>query len=226
MERKWKIHPWSSAFIMKKLLLTFLILPLILYTASAIEECKGTITQDESPCLVLLPKLLNSNLVCENESITIFFNASTILYSQQMDTYTPFLCNATFNSTILGTHSFNYSTGDSGSIIVEKGEDNMIAIILSMGLLIAFFVGLGLWNQGIALRFLSFGMATIELIMMVALIYFNQAGEDIVGVLRVNFWVMLFVGFGIAILSFYVMTHRVLSESLDNKDIQVKWNQK
>ncbi len=107
----------------KKLLFLFIFFILSSFIVSALEECRGTITDEEVPCLVLLP--VNTTIIdCTTLSTSFFNNASTLLYTQDMGTFNSFLCNATFNQSALGTYTFSYSTGDSGSIIVGVGNLN------------------------------------------------------------------------------------------------------
>lgn len=86
-----------------------------------LEECKGTMVQEEVPCLLFLPSLED----CTTLSISVYIE-DTYLYTQSMNQYNEFTCNATFNQTNLGTYTGNYTTGDSFSIIME--EDNMLDI--------------------------------------------------------------------------------------------------
>lgn len=114
------------------------------FSVSAYDECKSKQPADQVPCLVLLP-----STSCSNISIS-FYNGTTYLQNTNMTTYSPFVCSAAFNFTALGTYNFNYSTGDSGSIVVTEGSTmiNLLyfAIVLVVGLMI-----LGLWlnNQPI-----------------------------------------------------------------------------
>ncbi len=107
----------------KKILFLFVLFIFSIYLVSAVEECRGTITDEEVPCLVLLP--INTTIIpCNTLSTSFFNNASTLLYTQTMDEFNSFLCNATFNQSALGTYTFSYSTGDSGSIIVVVSNLN------------------------------------------------------------------------------------------------------
>jgi len=110
---------------MKKAIFLFLLLIPIAY---AIDECRGTVTNEDLPCLVLLP--VNTSVTACNTINVEFLNASTSLYNQTMGNYNTFSCNATFNQTGLGTYVFSYSTGDSGSIIVEEGFKVLVAIVI------------------------------------------------------------------------------------------------
>jgi len=106
---------------MKKLILILLAL-LILPITFSLEECKGTITEDKVPCLVFLP-VNTSSRNCTTIEVAYFSN-DTNLYNQTMDTFNHFTCNSTFNQSNFGTYTFSYSTGDSGSIVVEEGNMN------------------------------------------------------------------------------------------------------
>jgi len=98
---------------------SFLFFLFILTTFSyAINECKGTITIDDVPCGVYLPKGSNN---CSLITVQ-FFNESNPLYSLTMNDLNSFTCNSTFNQSFLGTYTFNYTTGDSGSIVVEDSK--------------------------------------------------------------------------------------------------------
>jgi hypothetical protein len=104
----------------KKSLLALLIFFLSFSFASSLEECPGeTISPEDIPCLILYP--LPGN--CVSESINVF-NATDLLYTQQLENYPGSQCKATFNVSQIGTYAFNFTTGDTGSIVVE--ENNMI----------------------------------------------------------------------------------------------------
>lgn len=99
------------------MIVMILLVPLVF----SLDECKGVMTTEDIPCLVFLP-VTNGCGPIELE----FFRDTTFLETRDMGTFTPFLCNTTFNFTTLGTYSFNYSTGDTGTIILE--EDRMLNI--------------------------------------------------------------------------------------------------
>jgi len=109
----------------------------------AIDECRGTINQDDIPCLVLLP---NSSTNCDTITTTFYDNSSTQLYTQTMHKYNSFTCNATFNQSDTGTYTFYYSTGDSGSIIVEEGLRMIYLLYFALALIIGLLI-LAIWQQ-------------------------------------------------------------------------------
>ena len=113
----------------------FLALPVF-----AIDECKGTMNNNEVPCLVILP--VNITTTACNTIQVSFYNASVFLNAQTMEEYSPFSCNATFNYTEFGTYSFNYSTGDTGDIVIEEDVDNRYYLYVIA--LTVFFILLGI----------------------------------------------------------------------------------
>ncbi len=116
--------------------IVFLLIPLVF----AIDECKGTMNNNEVPCLVILPVNI-STTACNTVQVS-FYNDSIFLNVQTMEEYSPFSCNATFNYTEFGTYIFNYSTGDSGSIVIEEDVDNRYYLyVISLAVL---FILLGI----------------------------------------------------------------------------------
>lgn len=128
---------------MKKFILVILFFIFINFV-SALEECKGTMPTDDVPCYVLLPSNQTTS-PCENISV-LFYNETTLLYNLSLDSYNSFLCNATFNQSSLGTYTFYYSTGDSGSIIIERGI-KMIYLLYFAIILIAMLFILGMVKE-------------------------------------------------------------------------------
>lgn len=119
----------------KELIIGILLLSLI-PLVSAIDECKGTMHNNEVPCLLLLEN--SSSNPCDTMTVTVYKNSSGILYTQQMVQYSPFLCNGTFNQTDYGTYTFQYSSGDTGSIVIEEDLDNRYYLYVVA--LIVFFI--------------------------------------------------------------------------------------
>jgi len=104
----------------KTIILTVLIV-LLVPTVIALDNCKGTMYESDIPCLLLLP--VNQSVTACNTLTTSFYNnGSTLIYTQTMAVYSPFKCNNTFNHSSFGTYTFQYGTGDTGSITVEEDE--------------------------------------------------------------------------------------------------------
>jgi len=108
-----------------------LMIPLV----SAIDNCKPYTPVDEIPCLILY----TNATPCNNINVSFYDNNSNLLYTQTMGSYSGgFKCNATFNQTNLGTYPFLYSTGDTGTIVVEGG--NKMEILIYAAIALSFLV--------------------------------------------------------------------------------------
>ena len=140
---------------MKTIIYVFISIVLI-SIVSALDECKGTIFDTDVPCLIFLPY----NNDCTSVEMYVYSNGSTLLDFRYMYQYNPFTCNTTFNYSTYGTYTFNYSTGDTGSITVEEDVNNryylyVVALIAFLSLL-----GLGYWLEESMFVILS-GMLSI-----------------------------------------------------------------
>lgn len=106
---------------MKKLIYLLMLLCLSLTITAEQDECKGIITTSDIPCTIFLPVVEG----CSGVTLNLYYE-DIFLEAKDMGEYTPFYCNTTFDYTNTGTYLFNYSTLDTGSIIVE--DDNMLDI--------------------------------------------------------------------------------------------------
>ena len=107
------------------------------FLVSALDNCPGSsVTLDKIPCYILLPFNV-SNLNCSNYNVQVW-NQSNLIYSQTLGNYSPFVCNATFNQSSVGTYLIKWSTGDTGKIITEVGYMNLLIGIIFLALIIIF----------------------------------------------------------------------------------------
>lgn len=124
--------------------LTFIFL-LSLTLVYALDECKGTMNENEPPCYLLLP--VNTTETACNTLIVHIYNDSNSLYNQTMNQFNYFTCNATFNKTEWATYSFLYSTSDSGTIIIEENEDNTYYLYISVFIVLFVLLIIGYWLE-------------------------------------------------------------------------------
>lgn len=125
---------------MKKTILILLMLIVNFSMAYSITECQVLMKDNEVPCYVLLPNNA-SKTQCSTINVSFYSNYSFVS-SQLMYNYTPFLCNATFTHSSVGTYSFYFTTGDSGTITVEEEKNNVYYLYLTA--LIIFFILFGI----------------------------------------------------------------------------------
>ena len=134
---------------MKKIIIYILLAMTIISIANAIDECKSNMYIDSVPCLVMLPNNM-TKVACNGIMVSFYLNSTINVYNETMSQYTNFLCNATFNQTDLGTYTFYYSNGDSGSIVLTENKDDryylyISAIIIFIGLVIIGFKTENIW---------------------------------------------------------------------------------
>lgn len=163
----------------------FLIISMIV---SGADECRGTISQDDIPCLAFLPRN-STTLNCDDVRIDFFLNDS-FLYRQTMDNYTGSQCNATFNSSMLGTYLISYSTGDTGSIVVVEGIKMILLFYFTLAVLIV-LIGLGIWFREPVLS----GLGAIGLFVFGLHLHIN--GFSTVNNVLVQYLAILFIGLGV-----------------------------
>lgn len=177
---------------------------LLLSSISLAEECSGgVVSQDEIPCIILLGRN-DSDLNCDTVTVK-FFRNDTFLYSQQMDNYTGSFCNGTFNETMLGTYPITYTTGDTGSIIVEGGT-NMIYLFYFWAAITAMLVILGYAKEDVV----SMSLGAMGLCVVGIYVLIN--GFNGLNNMLTDFLSILFIGLGFY---FFIPLMELAMEELD-----------
>lgn len=199
----------------------------ILFTFSvlgaSLKECQRSITAKDTPCIVATSYLPSQP--CENYNYTII-NQQNISIENSSFYSTVSSCQFIFDYNTKDIYFWNSSI-ESGIITIYQ-ENNMIAIILVFIILIVYFTILGLTNSMSSMKFLCFGLGVIELIMMVAVIYVSEDAGDYISLLRINFYSILIIGFGLGMLTFFIKNAEVVTESdilpMENKWGNDKWH--
>jgi hypothetical protein len=178
-------------------------------------ECQREVIPEDIPCSIISSWKPSS---C-NQTMNIYLKNGSFIQSLEWGDSGAF-CNATFNISTIGTYVYDNSTIESGivNVIPEKEVDKMIAIIFGLSLIIIYFVAVGLLNKGFGLKFLAFGFSLIELIYMVGILYVNEASGSLISLLKMNFYIMAIVGFGIGILSLFLHSVRIATPEADMDD--------
>jgi len=206
------------------IIFTFLLLPLA--WGADLEECKGILTKQESPCYLLLTN--TSGVNCNTINVSVYNNASTFLYKEIMSPYSPFKCKATFNQTALGTYTFEYRSTvslDTGSIIIQKSELKMISIMLGLIAVALFFYALAYFNTSLALKIFGYGNVLVQIFNIVFLLYANEVGNDLTLTLKTNFIVTLIGISALTLIAIFFITLKLLMPSEDNSEFDpLKWN--
>jgi len=190
--------------------------------ATLLEECQRTMTRKDMPCIVSTSYLPTKP--CMNYPVTILnqqnATVDTIVFYSTLSS-----CQFVFNQPSENIYYWK-SEVESGQITVNR-ENNMIAIILVFIILITYFTVLGIINQYRSMQFLCFGLGIIELILMVATIYVSEDAGDYTVLLRINFYSILIIGFGLGMLTFFIKNAEIVSDyeimPMENKWGKDKW---
>ena len=175
----------KKKFIFKTTLIYFLMV-LLIPIVMALDECKGTMLINEIPCEVLLSYTGD----CTTIGIK-FYNRSTLLDDRLMLQYSPFSCNQTFNYTGLGTYSFNFSTGDSGTITLEEDDNQQYYLYLVSFIIFFILVGAG-YHYDID----EFIMVAGILAMIIGINLFNNSFPNLINDFLKNSIVVVIWGVG------------------------------
>lgn len=181
------------------LLMILFVTPMVL---AQVEECKRIAQTTDIPCRVTSP--WNYTKPCSSHQATVFDDDGN---NVQNYTYTDYgnssqLCLFDWFIDEPGSYTYTVDVGDTGNIIVEV-PDNMLGIIVGSVFLIAVFFAFGLIAPKI-LKFISFAIAIIEIVVMLAITYGKEAGIDIVPILRINFIAMLVIMFGFGVMTMFL----------------------
>lgn len=207
----------------KKLLFTvacvlFLAMPLCIALE---EQCKEITTLRDIPCVVTSAwKYPN----CSVENVSVYDqNGINVANYTVGDFDGEDLCYFNYTYKALGSYDFVVTNGDSGNVLVESG--NMIGMMIGMVIFIVFFGIVGYMNKKFWPSFLGYSLMIVEIIMVAAFMYANELGTDITPLLRINFYVMAIIGFGLAMISFFMASVRIAVPEDDGASLQKgdKW---
>lgn len=197
----------------------FLLIPLV--NGLELEECKRSADTSDIPCLVISTWLPSTG--CD-VNVSIFTENDTLILNDTFSDYAT-TCAFTFNQQTVETYVYNSSL-ETGVITVSR-QDSMLSIILVQLFLVIFFVVVGLPHKPGFIKYLSWGLAVIELLMMVWFVYLNEVGGSIANLLYLNAISSLIIGGFLGFLSlFKIMTTLMIPTEKPEDDKYTKWLQK
>ena len=202
----------------KKPLVIFLII-LIAATVQAVEECGRFTLSTDIPCIVVSTTRPDA---CSNHNVSVFNQNGTLVSNTTWEEYPP-KCSFNFTQTTIDTYYYNGTTSLEEGVINVQRENNMLAIVIGSFIVILGFVGLGFISQGIKIKLLTYGMALIETIIMVSLLYAREMNIDITGIMRVNFLTILILGFGIGMISIIMHIYNIVNLANTETEDTDKW---
>ena len=200
----------------KNILLIFLLICLI-PLANALDICTDT-KEISQPCQMMTP-----SMNCTDYNYSILSTNGTIVETGNLT-----LVNLT-------VYSFNFTQGEGDYVIylcdettrevrVTTEDDTLIAIILMFAISIIFFSILGFVGKVGFLKYASYSLAFIEMVIGIGLIYVNYAGADITGLLRINFYCILIIGIGLLLGTLFLKPAQMIES--DDWDAAPKWGGK
>lgn len=189
--------------------------------AGALELCQDIEKTKDIPCEVVSIYQYDT---CGLEVTKVFNSTPTLLFTKNFSVYGPSgRCNFTWNISDPGSYFWNVSNGDTGHILIEQ-EDNMISIIIAMGVYMLAFVGFGMMFKSLAMRFIGIGMAAIELMLMMFTLYAFESNVSITNLLRINFWICFFVIIAIGFVFIFIFISRLINPANDVEESdKPKW---
>ena len=195
----------------------------MIHLVSAIDECEDIQLVKEIPCQITAT--WNYTLPCNSHNATVYnsTNNNIINYTFQSLGESP-LCVFTWNVTTLGSYSYLVDTGDTGNITVE-GKDNMIAIIIGLISIMIFFAVLGFVFDNWGAKIFGYGVALIQLLNIVYIMYINELNQSLAPILKINFTSILWLTFGIAMISIIRLVLSLISmgKGADTPEEDKKW---
>ena len=206
---------------MKKIiiLIILLMIPIVL----SIEECEDIQLVKKIPCQITAT--WNYTQPCNSHNVTVYnsTNNNIINYTFQELGESP-LCVFEWNVTTLGSYTYLIDTGDTGNITVAR-QDNMIAIIIGLIFVMIFFAVFGFVFDNWGAKILGYGIALIQLLNIVYILYINELNMSLAPALKLNFTITLWLAFGIGMISMIMLVLSLVSmgKGADTPKEDKKW---
>jgi len=201
------------------IILTLLTIPL----AIALEECEDIQIVKEIPCQITAT--WNYTIPCDSHNVTVYnsTNNNLINYTFQSLGESP-LCVFTWNVTILGSYSYTTDIGDTGNITVTR-QDSMIPIIIGLISVMVFFAVFGFVFDNWGAKIFGYGVALIQLLNIVYILYINELNQSLAPILKINFTTTLWLAFGIGLISMIRLSLSLISmgKGADDAKEDKKW---
>jgi len=202
---------------LKYLIIILLFIPIV----SATDMCEEVILPNKT-CIMVTPtidctnytyKVVNintSNIVTTGNLTLLEDDKYYFNFSEEKGQYVIHLCD-----------------GTTGQILVERREDNMLAIAIGLIIVIVSFALLGLLAKDIPVKVYGFSIATIELVLLVFVMYLNELEQSLVPILRTNFYAILLSAGLMGLIGLYRYWLRLMDvgDRLQPEE-ETKWNRK
>lgn len=133
-----------------------------------------------------------------------------------------------------GAYSFlvNCNSSDAGGFdlhsftITESGiaeKTNMFTILIGIIAIMLFFGGMGYFTKLSNIKSFAYGLSLIQLVNLVFILYISEAGGSLIPILRINFWSISILAFGIGMIGLIRWTVRLINPEDVEEDEKKKW---
>ena len=201
------------------LILMILLLIPIVYGAT-IDMCEEVIKPNVT-CKMITP-VIN----CTNYTYEIINKSGTIVTTNNLTLHEDDLYYFNFTEEN-GEYTVKLCDDTTTQIFVDRRENNMIAIIIGLIIVIVSFAILGALAKDLPVKVYGFSIAVIELVLLVFVLYLGELEATLVPILRTNFYaIFLSAGaMGLIALIRYWIRLMDIGDNLVSED-ESKWNRK
>ena len=187
---------------------------ILLFSSVAYAEniCSGVL-EPNVECQMVSP-----SISCSNYSYELYYKNSTLIKSSNLTQWAnPDIYYFNFSQ---GTGEYLVKLCDSTTreVKVEVSEEKMQAITMGFIFLAIYFIVMGMLVLNIYLRFGSFVLAFLQLLMMVFFQYGSYQGGNLLPVLYANFWIMMLLGFGLFMWKWFENAINLISSTKTEKN--------
>jgi hypothetical protein len=144
---------------MKKWSVCIIMALLVAVTATALQECKRTVEQEDIPCQVTGTWMYPS--ACTSYEAKVYNETGALQNTHILGSFgSSGFCNFTFNYTAKGSYTYNITSGDTGNILVEVKMQTIAAII-------------GLSLMAFLFLYFSFNLSPEHFLLKIMMIFFS-----------------------------------------------------
>ncbi len=141
-----------------------------------------------------------------------------LAYIQNMQAETTYYARCRENSTA----TWQYMSIDTKD---EWSEAKMLAIILGLFITMVFFIAMSFFINAAGTKILFRGIALVELVNISFFMYLNEIGGNLGDLLKLNFYIMLTIAFGVGMVSLILFTMKLINPASDiNDEKPKKWS--
>lgn len=124
------------------------------------------------------------------------------------------------NSSIVGGYKTFFFEANEIGIELPK---NIFSIILGIAIIMLFFGIVGYLSDMLTIKSFGYGIALIQLVNIVFILYLNESNRSLISILRINFWSIFILAFGIGMIGLIMWTMKLVNPGINEEEEQPKW---